>query len=157
MDGISSEMQKMYGEIIVQSLQRLFENFISVGNMLETLKMQFYNFTRREISWISKIKDSSVSWHQQVAKEKTKKQINRETRYLPTSGTGRLNKGIQPYGANRACLFIDFCKVFHTIETWDAMRALVIARINSRYSSLLKNMYQTASLCVQIYEDLETQ
>lgn len=52
--------------------------------------------------------------------------------------------------------FIDFHKAFDSIETWAFLQSMDKARIDSRYSKLLKNIYENTTLHVSIKEDPKT-
>lgn len=52
--------------------------------------------------------------------------------------------------------FIDYQKAFDSIETWVVLEALDKARIDSRYSNLIKFIYEHATLHVKLEEDWVT-
>lgn len=52
--------------------------------------------------------------------------------------------------------FVDFRKAFDSIEIWAFLSALDDARIDYRYSRLIKDVYGNATFCVQIDPDTKT-
>jgi Reverse transcriptase (RNA-dependent DNA polymerase) len=52
--------------------------------------------------------------------------------------------------------FIDFHKAFDSIETWQILMSMDNARIDSRYTTLIKNIYQNASMHIKIDEETRT-
>lgn len=52
--------------------------------------------------------------------------------------------------------FVDYHKAFNSIETWAVLCAMDRARIDSRYSDLMRNCYNNAILHVKIMEELIT-
>ena len=52
--------------------------------------------------------------------------------------------------------FVDYQKAFDTLEIWAVLHAMDAARIDSRYSNLIKDIYEHATLHVKVEEDLIT-
>jgi hypothetical protein len=52
---------------------------------------------------------------------------------------------------------IDYKKAFDSLETWAIVRAMNRARVDSRYTDLIKSIYENATLHVKIAEDMETE
>ncbi|KAM0735271.1 LINE-1 retrotransposable element ORF2 protein [Formica fusca] len=52
--------------------------------------------------------------------------------------------------------FVDYQKAFDSIETWAVLRAMDNARIDSRYSNLIRHIYEHATLHVKMEEDWVT-
>ena len=51
---------------------------------------------------------------------------------------------------------VDFQKAFDCIETHAFLKAMDRARIDSRYTNIIKNIYQNATFHVKIDEELQT-
>lgn len=49
--------------------------------------------------------------------------------------------------------FIDYQKAFDSVKNWAVLTAMDKARIDSRYSNLIKNVYEHVTLHVKIDED----
>lgn len=52
--------------------------------------------------------------------------------------------------------FIDVHKAFNSIEKWTFLDAMDAARIDSRYTALIQNIYERATFDIKIDEDLKT-
>lgn len=52
--------------------------------------------------------------------------------------------------------FVDYQKAFDSIETWSFLTAMEDARIDSRYTAIIKNIYDKATFHVKIDDDLKT-
>lgn len=52
--------------------------------------------------------------------------------------------------------FVDYQKAFDSVETWAILKSLDSARIDSRYTTLIKQIYENASMQVRIDDDLKT-
>lgn len=52
--------------------------------------------------------------------------------------------------------FVDYEKAFDSVETWAVLNAMNEARIDTRYSNLIKHIYENATLQVAIDEDTST-
>ena len=53
--------------------------------------------------------------------------------------------------------FVDYQKAFDSIETWSFLAAMEDARIDSRYYSIIKNIYDSATFQVKLDDDLKTE
>jgi len=53
-------------------------------------------------------------------------------------------------------VFIDFHKTFDSVETWAFLTAMDDAGIDSRYSTILKNIYKEATFQIKIDNDQKT-
>lgn len=54
-------------------------------------------------------------------------------------------------------IVFDYEKAFDSIEKWAVMDAMGRARIDSRYTNIVRNIYEGATLTVKINEDLATE
>lgn len=52
--------------------------------------------------------------------------------------------------------FIDYYKAFDPIEAWAILTTMDAARIDTRYSTLIKYIYENATMQVAKDEDLKT-
>lgn len=53
--------------------------------------------------------------------------------------------------------YVDYRKTFDSIETWAVLMAMEEARIDSRYSRLIKSIYEGATLQVKLNDDWTTE
>ena len=50
-------------------------------------------------------------------------------------------------------IFIDFEKAFDSVETWSILDSLDECRVDSRYSNVIRNVYEKATSCVKLHEN----
>lgn len=58
--------------------------------------------------------------------------------------------------AKRYLAFIDYQKAFDSVKNWALMVAMVNVRIDTRYVSIIRDIYEGATLHVKINEDQKT-
>lgn len=52
--------------------------------------------------------------------------------------------------------FVDFHKALDSIETWTVIESLENARIDSRYTNIIKNIYENASIQIKLDDETKT-
>ena len=50
-------------------------------------------------------------------------------------------------------IFIDYEKAFDSVEIWSILESLHECRVDSRYSNLIKNIYESATSCIKLHEN----
>ena len=59
------------------------------------------------------------------------------------------------YRIGIALIFIDFEKAFDSVETWSILESLDECRVDSRYSNLIRYVYENATACIKLHENTD--
>ena len=174
-DRITSEMLKLGGKIVEQATQILLNKCLKE----EKIPDDWINaeviilFKKGDISNIENYRP--ISLLSQMYKLFTRIIANRLTNkldsYQPVEQAG-FRKGYSTvehlqtlrlliekateYDIPLHLAFVDFQKAFDCIETHAFLKAMDRARIDSRYTNIIKNIYQNATFHVKIDEELQT-
>lgn len=174
-DQITTEMIKMGGETLEEAVIILLNKCLHQGKIPKA----WHNaevillFKKGDIANMENYRPISLLSH--LYKLLTKIITNRLTRkfdfYQPVEQAG-FRKGFgttdhlqtihnlieksAEYNIPLHMAFIDYHKAFDSIETWAFLTAMDTARIDTRYSNLIKYIYENATLQVSIDEDLVT-
>lgn len=174
-DQITSEMLKMGGKAVEKAIHILLNKCLQEGK----IPTDWYNsevvllFKKGDTADIENYRPISLLSH--LYKLLTKIITNRLTEkldfYQPVEQAGfrkgfgtmdhiqalrsLIEKGNE-YNIPIHLAFIDFHKAFDSIEKWAFLGAMDQARIDSRYSNIIKNIYENASLQIKIDESTKT-
>lgn len=174
-DKIRCEMLKMGGAVVEKSLQILLNKCLQDGNIPDAWQNAevILLFKKGDNTNIENYRPISLLSHlyKLLTKIITNRLTNKLDAYQPVEQAG-FRKGFSTidhlqsirtliektteYNVPLHLAFIDFHKAFDSIETWAFIQAMDDARIDSRYTNLLKNIYENATFHVKINEDLKT-
>lgn len=174
-DRISTEMLKMGGPTLQEAIKTLLNKCLAEGKIPKSWK-------NAEVILIHKKGDNTnienyrpISLLSHLYKLLTKIITNRLTTKLDSyqpieqagfrKGFGTINhlqtiraaiEKTTEYNIPLHLAFIDYHKAFDSIETWAFLNALDDARIDTRYTTIIKDIYQEATFHIKIDNDLQT-
>lgn len=174
-DQITTEMLKLGGNIIEEALKTLLNKCLYEGK----IPKEWYNsevillFKKGDRTNIENYRPISLLSH--LYKVLTKILTNRLTAkldfYQPVEQAG-FRKGYSTidhlytvktliekcteYNVPVHMAFVDFHKAFDSVETWSLLESLDNARVDSRYTQIIKNIYENATLQVKIDDTTKT-
>lgn len=174
-DKITCEMLKLGEEVIERPLQILLNKCLLEGNIPEPWKNAevVLLFKKGKSDNIENYRPISLLSHvyKLLTKIITNRLTNKFDEYQPVEQAGfrrgfstidhlqtvrTLIEKSTEYNVPLYLAFVDFHKAFDSIETWSFTQAMYDARIDSRYTNLLENIYKDATFHVKINEDLKT-
>lgn len=174
-DRITCEMLKMGGVVIERSLQILLNKCLLEGNIPDTWKNaeMVLLFKKGDNGNIENYRPISLLSHMYklLTRIITNRLTNKMDAYQPAEQAG-FRKGFSTtdhlqairiliektteYNIPLHLAFVDFHKAFDSVEPWAFLQAMDDARIDSRYTNLIKAIYKNATFHVKINEDLKT-
>lgn len=86
----------------------------------------------------------------------TNKSVYRASRLQKMRSQKQKQKKTNEYNLPLFVAFVDYEKPFDNIELWFVEQALNISRVDSRYRSLIHNIYQGATIKIYLEDDLQT-
>ncbi|XP_044767130.1 uncharacterized protein LOC123323016 [Coccinella septempunctata] len=174
-DRITCEMLKMGGVVIERSLQILLNKCLLEGNIPDTWKNaeMVLLFKKGDNGNVENYRPISLLSHMYklLTRIITNRLTNKMDAYQPAEQAG-FRKGFSTtdhlqairiliektteYNIPLHLAFVDFYKAFDSVEPWAFLQAMDDARIDSRYTNLIKAIYKNATFHVKINEDLKT-
>jgi hypothetical protein len=174
-DGIAAEMLKTGGESLEKALCLLLNKCLEEGRIPESWKnaQVVLLFKKGEASAIENYRPISLLsvLYKLLTKLITKRLSNKLDAFQPVEQAG-FRKGFSTtdhiqavrtviekcteYDIPLHIAYVDYQKAFDSIETWAVLEAMNLARVDSRYSMLIKHIYESATLKVNV-NDWETE
>lgn len=174
-DRVTSEMMKIGGAVVEKSLRILLNKCLREGKIPNEWQNAevILLFKKGDNTNIENYRPVSLLSHlyKLLTKIITNRLTNKFGSYQPVEQAGfrrgfgtidhlqtirTLIEKTTEYNVPLYLAFVDFHKAFDSIETWAFLQAMDDARIDSRYTNLLKNIYDNATFHVKINEDLKT-
>ena len=174
-DQITAEMLKLGRRVIERTLTVLFNKCLEEGTIPTTWRNAevILLFKKGDITNIENYRPISLLSH--MYKLFTRILTNRMTTkldfYQPVEQAG-FRKGFSTmdhlqtvrsvmekcseYNVPLYMAFVDYKKAFDSVETWAFLSALEDARIDSRYTALIKNIYENGTFHVKVSDELKT-
>lgn len=174
-DRITAEMLKIGGRKIEQILKILFNKIVDEGK----IPQDWYNseviliFKKGDNTNIENYRPISILSHlyKLLTKIITNRITNKLDFYQPVEQAGfrkhfsttdhlhtirTLIEKCTEYNVPLHVAFVDFQKAFDSVEIWAVLESLENARIDSRYTNIIKNIYENASIQIKLDEKTKT-
>lgn len=174
-DRITPEMLKMGGKALIETIGVLLNKCLMEGKIPEAWRNAEVVLIYKKGDYTNIENYRPISLLSHLYKLFTRIINNRLTKkldsYQPTEQAGfrkgfNTNDHLQTiktviektteYNIPLHLAFVDYQKAFDSIETWSFLTAMEDARIDSRYSAIIKNIYDKATFHVKIDDDLKT-
>lgn len=173
-DGIVAEAIKLGGEKLIQMLTILFTECLERG----TTPSQWHNavivlmFKKGDLTNLANFRPISLLSHiyKLFTKVITNRLSNKMDFYQPREQAGfrsgfGTNDHLQvvksiiekcvEYNRPLVLIFVDYEKAFDSVNQQKMLEALNECRIDHRYTTVIKNIYDNATACVRLHEDTQ--
>ena len=174
-DKITVEMMKIGGRKIEQILRILFNKIVEEGK----IPKDWHNseviliFKKGDNTNIENYRPISILSHlyKLLTKIITNRITNKLDFYQPVEQAGfrkqystidhlhtvrTLIEKCTEYNVPLHLAFVDFQKAFDSVETWAVIESLENARIDSRYTNIIKNIYENATIQIKLDDKTKT-
>lgn len=174
-DGVTIDMIKMGGDKLLDIVKLLLDKCIEEGKVPDTWNNAEVILLHKkgDITNIENYRPISLLTHlyKLLTKIITNRLTNKLDFYQPPEQAGfrkgystidhlqtirNLLEKATEYNIPLYLAFIDYEKAFDTIEVWTVLQALDNARVDSRYSDLMKYIYEKATSTIKIDNDTKT-